>query len=100
MGEPKIGDKVFLYGQFLVNLDDFSSYEYNSLMGYVTTGGYFVKLEMSDKPGVSVPGFLVDFCSDPVYTLQTTFSDMEDVTDRLSMKAPGFSDTRVWAPIN
>ena len=95
MGEPKIGDKIFLYGQFLRDLEEFGDYEYNSLMGYATTGGYFVRLVKSDDPGASVPGFVVNFYSDPVYTLETSFP-MEDVTDQLSLTSPDFPDTKVW----
>ena len=66
MGEPKIGDKLFLYGQLLVNLEEFNDYEYNALMGYATTGGYYVNLKKVDDDFFSVPGFVVDFYSDPV----------------------------------
>lgn len=98
MGEPKIGDKLFLYGQLLVNLEEFNDYEYNALMGYATTGGYYVNLKKVDDDFFSVPGFVVDFYSDPVYTLKTSFSSLEDITDQLSLKSPSFPGTRVWTP--
>lgn len=100
MGEPKIGDKIFLYGQFLRDLEEFADYEYNALMGYATTGGYFVRLVKSDDPGASVPGFVVNFYSDSVYASKTSFSELEDITDQLSLTSPDFPDTRIWTPMS
>lgn len=96
MGEPKVGDKLFLYGQFLRNLEEFGDYEYNALMGYQTIGGYFVELKKSEISGASVPGFVVNFPFTPCLTPETPFSRLEDVTDELSLQSPTLSGTKVW----
>ena len=103
MGKPKIGDKVFLYGQFLRDVEGFSDYEYNSLVGYATSGGYFVQLVESKELGASVPGFVIDLYSLPVYTPETLFFEnweLVDVSDRLALQSPQLVGTRIFAPIS
>lgn len=102
MGTTKIkfGDKVFLYGQFIQRLDEFDQYEYNSVMGYMTIGGYLVAPVETDYVGASVPGFVVDLI-DPQFTVETPFDQMEmvDVTDKMSLSLPLPSGTKIWMPI-
>lgn len=99
MGEPKIkfGDIIFLYGQYLSLLDEFDEYSYNSIIGYMTVGGYEVSLLKTDNNLASVAGFLGSIDS---LALQTPFDnkDMVDVTDNLSLSLPLPAGTRVWAP--
>lgn len=101
MGESKvkIGDKIFLYGQFLQNIYDFDEYSYNSIMGVMTTGGYYVTLKETDEIGASVPGFVVDFGTHPQFNdVRTAKSQMElaDVTERLSLSQPLPFGNKVW----
>lgn len=104
MGEPKIGDKIFLYGQFLRNLEEFGEYEYNSVIGYATVGGYFVNLVESDQFSASVPGFLVDFWSTACLAGETSFgqkkAEMIDVSEKMSMQSPQLLGTKVWMPVH
>ncbi len=96
----KFGDKMFIYGQYLEYLEDFSDYEYNTIMGYITVGGYFVDLEESDEPLAAVPGFVVEFLSTPSLAFATPFVDVEliDVTNDLSRSTPMMNGTKIWAP--
>lgn len=102
MGEPKIkfGDKIFLYGQFMTALEEIQGYEYNSVVGYTTVGGYDVVAVKSDNQFSAVPGFLVDASYTPELAVATPFSHMEmvDVTDNLSLSLPLPSGTKVWLP--
>lgn len=102
MGQSKVkfGDKIFLYGQFLQDIYQFDEYSYNSIMGYMTVGGYFVELKETDVVGASVPGFVCDFLVDGQFTSSTPFSQMEmvDVTEKLSLSRPLPSGTKVWTP--
>lgn len=102
MGQSKIrfGDKLFVYGQFLQYLYEFPAYEYNSVMGYMTVGGYLVAPIETDYPTASVPGFVVDFQVDEQFTVATPFNQMEmvDITDKLSLSQPLPSGTKVWMP--
>lgn len=104
MGESKIrfGDKIFLYGQFLQNIYQFDEFTYNSIMGYMTTGGYFVSLKETDVVGASVPGFVCDFLVDGQFTVATPFDQMElvDITEKLSLSQPLPSGTKIWTPIS
>lgn len=104
MGESKVkfGDKIFLYGQFLQNIYQFDEYSYNSIMGYMTVGGYFVELKETDVIGASVPGFVCDFLVDDQFTVATPFDQMEmvDVTEKLSLSLPLPSGTNVWVPMS
>lgn len=102
MGEPKItfGDRIFLYGQFLQYLYQFGDYEYNSVMGFMTIGGYIVKPIETDILGASIPGFVVEFLHNPSLTVETPFSSdgMIDVTDKLSKQTPSLTGSKVWMP--
>lgn len=100
MGQPRIGDKIFLYGQYLESLEEFEDYNYNSVMGYMTVGGYKVHPVETEIPGASVPGFVVDFRFTPSLTLETAFSTEEliDVTDRMSLTSPLPLGTKIWMP--
>lgn len=102
MGESEIrfGDKLFLYGQYLQNVEEYDEYEYNSVLGYMTTGGYLVSAIRSYEPAASLPGFVVDFGLPAQFTSQTPFSQMEmvDVTEDLSRSLPLPSGTKVWMP--
>ena len=104
MDEPKIGDKIFLYGQFLRDLEEFGDYEYNSVMGYATVGGYFVYLVESDQPAASVPGFVVNFPFTLCLAPETPFLDtkkarMEDVSEKMSLQSPLLDGTKIWMPL-
>lgn len=103
MGEPEIkfGDKIFLYGQFMTGVSEFSNYDYNSVIGYITVGGYLVYPKESDIMSASVPGFVADFPIDGEFTVATPFDHMEmvDVTDKLSRSLPLPFGVKVWMPI-
>lgn len=102
MGKSKVtfGDKIFIYGQFLQNIYEFEPLEYNSIMGYMTVGGFIVDLKETDVAGASVPGLVADFGIDGQLTPETPFSNMEmvDVTDKLSLRQPLPYGCKVWAP--
>jgi hypothetical protein len=102
MGKPeiKLGDKIFLYGQFMKLLCDFNEYEYNTVMGYMTIGGYVVYPVESISAAASIPGFVVDVPLTPSLAPAAPFigMEMEDVTDRLSLQSPFLTGTRVWMP--
>lgn len=104
MGESKInfGDKIFLYGQFMKYLTEVDEYEYNTVMGYITSGGYFVKPIETDIFGAAIPGFVTEILYDACLTVATPFNQMEmiDVTDKLSLQSPLPSGTKVWMPIS
>ena len=103
MGESKIrfGDKIFLYGQYLQHLYEFGEYEYNSVMGYMTVGGYAVYPIETDIVAASIPGFVVEFPITPEFTSETPFDKMEmiDVVDKLSKQTPLLAGTKVWMPV-
>lgn len=103
MGESKVkfGDKFFIYGQFMKFLDEVESADYNTVMGYITTGGYLVTPTESDIFGACVPGFVSEILYDASLTVATPFNQMEmvDVTDKLSLRLPLLSGTKVWMPI-
>lgn len=103
MGQSKIkfGDKIFIYGQFLQYMYEFGEYEYNTVMGYMTVGGYIVHPIESDVMGACVPGFVVDSGLDSLFTVETPFNQMEmaDVTEKLSLSLPLLSGTKIWMPI-
>jgi hypothetical protein len=96
----KFGDKIFLYGQLLQFLYEFDDYSYNSVMGYMTYGGYNVIPIETDIDGASIPGFIVEILSPPSLATATPFSEMEmiDVTDKLALSLPLPSGTTVWMP--
>ena len=100
MDTPKVGDKLFLYGHFLQFLPEFEDYEYNSLMGYMTTGGFIVQLKETDIFMASVSGLVVDFCVDSCLALKTPFpcDKFLDVTSKLSKQSPLPDGTKVWTP--
>lgn len=102
MGEStiKFGDKLFLYGEFMAYTEEFGEYEYNSVMGYMTVGGYRVWATKTDEIGAAIPGFVVSYLSDPQFTFETPFNDMEmiDVTNKLSLSLPLPVGTKVWMP--
>lgn len=102
MGESKIkfGDKIFLYGQFMENIYDFDKISYNSIMGYMTVGGYYVTAIETDNPIASIPGFVVDISYTPDLAVATPFSQMEvvDVTERLALSLPLPFGVKVWLP--
>lgn len=102
MGEPEIkfGDKIFLYGQFMQGIEEFGWYEYNTVMGYMTTGGYSVTPIETDIFAASVPGFVAEFLYDDSLAVATPFKKegMVDVTDKLSLQLPLPSGTKVWMP--
>lgn len=102
MGEAqvKFGDKIFLYGQFLRDLNEFDNYDYNAVMGYMTVGGYLVNPIESDTEIASIPGFVVDFLSQPSLAVETPFlyGEMIDVTEKLALSLPLPVGTRVWMP--
>jgi hypothetical protein len=103
MGESKIkfGDKIFLYGSLLNEYaPTFEGFQYNSIMGYMTIGGYDVTAVESDNPFASLPGFLVDVPFTPHFAVATPFSQMEavDVTGKLALSLPLPSGTKVWLP--
>lgn len=102
MGESKIafGDKIFLYGQYLQYLYEFSEYEYNSVMGYMTVGGYLVYPIETDVVAASIPGFVVEISLNPQFTVETPFNqaEMVNIVDKLSKQTPLPSGTKVWMP--
>lgn len=103
MGESqiKIGDKFFLYGQLTKYITEPDTYEYNTVMGYLTTGGYFVNPIETDIFSAAIPGFVTEILYDASFTVATPFNQMEmvDVTDKLSLQSPRLSGTKVWMPI-
>lgn len=102
MGESEIafGDKIFLYGQYVQNLHELEDYEYNTVMGYMTTGGYLVTPFETDLIGACIPGFVTEIPLTSSLALQTPFSKMwmVDITDRLSLALPLPTGTKVWMP--
>lgn len=92
MDEPKIGDQVFIYGHLIQDFID-DDVTYNSLMGYMTTGGFITQLERIDHPTAAVPGFLVDFRPEACLTLETPFVK---VTEQLALQAPRLAGSEVW----
>ncbi len=103
MDQPKIkfGDKLFLYGQFTTLLSEFSEYDYNAVLGYMTWGGYnVVPIETLDN-GASVPGYITEILFTPSLAVAMPFSKMEmvDVTSQLARSLPLPSGTKVWMPI-
>lgn len=98
--EIKHGDKFFLYGQFMQYADYLDSYDYNTVMGMMTVGGYEVIPIDSHYPNACVPGFVTEILLDPSLALKTPFDQMEmiDVTDRLSKTQPLPTGTKVWMP--
>lgn len=98
--EVRFGDKLFIYGEFITFLEEFSEYEYNAVMGYMTVGGYHPHPIRTDVEGASVPGFVVDFLYSSSLASETPFYEMElvDVTDKLSLDLPLPSGTKVWMP--
>lgn len=98
--EIKFGDKIFLYGQFLEKMFEFPNPQYNSVVGYMTVGGYHVRAIETYVFGASLPGFVADFLVSAQFTVAPPFSQMEmvDVTDRLSHSLPLLSGTKVWLP--
>jgi len=110
MDKPQInfGDKFFIYGQFMKNLADFEEQEYNTVLGYITTGGYLVSPIESDIFNASIPGFVTEILYNPYSTVTSPFStiatpfnqmEMVDVTDKLSLRLPLPLGTKVWMPI-
>lgn len=103
MGKPEIkfGDKLFLYGQYLEYLEEFGEREYNTVMGYMTVGGYDVVPLETDLFAASIPGFVVDFLYDGSLARATpfVFGEMVDVSDKLSKQTPSPFGTTVWMPI-
>ena len=97
----KFGDKIFFYGQFMKYLTEIEESEYNTVMGYITTGGYLVTPVESDIFCASIPGFVSEILYDGQFTVATPFNKMEmiDVTDKLSLQSPLLTGTRVWMPI-
>lgn len=102
MGESKVkfGDKFFLYGKLLTLLEDYEEYEYNSIIGYMTMGGYDVDVVETDIPLAALPGFVVDAQLSALDAVATPFSQMEmvDVTGKLSWSLPLPPETKVWLP--
>lgn len=102
MGESKVkfGDKIFLYGQYLSSLESFDRYEYNSVMGYMTVGGYEVYPKETDEFSAAIPGFVADFSLDAQLAVAPPFNQVEmvEVTDRLSLLPPLLAGCKVWMP--
>ena len=102
MGESKItfGDKIFLYGQYLEDMYEFGEPQYNSVMGYMTVGGYHVTPIQTDITAASIPGFVADFLYTPSFAAAMPFSQVEmvDVTEKLSLGLPLPSGCKVWMP--
>lgn len=104
MGKPKIGDKLFLYGSlidiFVEEGGDLDNSYYNSVMGYMTVGGYFVRAVETETPLASVPGLVTEILLGSSLTPETPFSDMEmiDVSDKMSLRAPIAEGTKIWMP--
>lgn len=100
--EIKFGDKLFLYGQYLTELQEFEDYDYNAVMGYMTVGGFMVKPISTMNNDASIPGFVVDFLYERslVRTSQAPFLRLEmiDVTDKLARSLPLPAGTKVWMP--
>ena len=98
--EIKLGDKIFLYGQLLTQLEYFDEYEYNAVMGYMTVGGYYVKPIKTDFGAASVPGFVVDAPVNEQFTVAAPFNQIEmaDITENLALSLPLLSGSRVWMP--
>lgn len=97
----KFGDKFFLYGQFIQLLSEFEEYEYNSVMGYMTIGGYNVVPLETMNDDASIPGFVTEILFTPSLAVAAPFSHMEmvDVTGKLARDLPLPSGTKVWMPI-
>lgn len=110
MDEPKIkfGDKIFIYGQFM-DLEKWYEWgldnpSYNSAVGYLPNGGYFITPKKSRVVGACLPGFLMDFLSGPSLASPAPFSGEKgitfvDVTKSLALRAPITQGTKVWMPI-
>lgn len=103
MDEPKIkfGDKIFVYGQFMKYLSEIDEYEYNTVMGYMTVDGYFVRPIATDIFGAAIPGFVTEILLDEQFTVAAPFNNMEmiDVTEKLSLQYPSLYQTKVWMPV-
>lgn len=97
----RFGDKLFLYGQYLEHLQEFDSWDYNAVMGYMTIGGYYVQAVESESPLASVPGFVVEVLLTDSLEIQNPFPNkkMVDVTDILCKQIPSLSSTRVFMPV-
>lgn len=99
----KFGDKIFVYG----TMTDWNKTEdlglidpvYNTVMGYMPVGGYFMVPQKTDQVDACLPGFVME--STPSLALETLFSHMEmiDVTNLLSYQEPTLAGTKVWMPI-
>jgi hypothetical protein len=101
----KFGDKIFLYGQFM-NPEHWQEYgyynpNYNSVMGYMPTGGYGIIPRKTEIMGACVPGYIVDYLSTPSLAVKMPFANEEllDVTDNLSLELPLTKGCRVWMPV-
>lgn len=102
--EVKFGDKLFLYGQYMSLLEEFDDYDYNSVMGYMTVGGFAVYPVETVDSSASVPGFVVEISSQAsslaAFTATTPFSQLGlvDVTDKLARSLPLPTGTKIWMP--
>ncbi len=82
---------------------EFDDYEYNAVMGYMTTGGYNVTPKETDEFAASMSGFVVDFGT-ATSLEEMTFSapnrlEMIDITEKLALSLPLPVGTTVWLPI-
>jgi len=101
--EMKFGDKIFAYGR----MTDYDMHEeiglenpsYNSVLGYMPIGGFYIIPEKTDRIDVYLPGFVMDYI--PSLASQTLFAKMEmvNVTKLLSLQEPTLKGTNVWMPI-
>lgn len=105
MDEAKIkfGDKIFAYGP-MTDPDraeelGFENPSYNTVVGYMSVGGYYIVPQKTDQVDVCLPGFVVDTI--PSLASKTLFSKVEmiDVTKILSKQDQILSGTTVWMPV-
>lgn len=101
MGKPKInlGDKVFLYGLLLENID-FEDVQYNCVEGYMTVGGYLPSIKETSEPFACIPGFVSQIPYSPELAVAAPFNQLEmvDVTEKLSLSPPLLAGCKVWLP--
>lgn len=98
--EIKHGDKLFLYGQFLVYVPYFDEYDYNTVTGYMTQGGYVVHPVSTPDKNICIAGFVTEMGSTPSLAPAAPFAydELIDVTHLLSKSQPLTTGTKVWMP--
>lgn len=96
----KFGDKIFIYGQYMLLLEEMPDNDYNTVIGYITVGGYSVYPIESEVEMASIPGFVIETSLSGSLAFETPFvnADYIDVTEKLSRQIPMLDGSRVWMP--